>query len=682
MCAVKMPHVNEEGGEDLGSADEVKVFKEEGEEENEEQNLTEVKSSLINESEEDKSTGTHIPTVQPGFGVKNDAVGLRGESTSLFGKGLEFPPHPLSMGYIVSPYPYTNGTSHHLHHMAAAAGKFPSPLGFFGYPPPPPPPPPPVPVPVSVSLPVPVSSTSSADAQPPPAHMGIPPYPQYDHHKIPPCPFPAAAAAAAAAAFARSGMYPFPGPQYPHPMLTPEFAWASMYGGGGGGGNAGRGSPYASLPPSSISISTATSISTASRPPSISNANSKSPSLDPSSQGSHRGSDIRGDGKVKDRDGGHHHPHQGSSPSSSSSDRKKQPHVKKPLNAFMLYMKEMRAKVVAECTLKESAAINQILGRRWHALSREEQSKYYELARKERELHMQMYPGWTARESYAAKMYKKKKRKDKANDTLDQLTHIQFGVEYCVSANNMKKCRARYGLDQQSQWCKPCSGDDESGRLLTGSTTTAQPPPIPPLRPPPFPQHQHQSVPTPDPYALTATQLPSSHGLLTPHQMEYHSHHPVDPICPSSPSPTYVRKKKCIRYMEGSDGSLDNPGSVASSMGDAKTPDSESVSGSAGSGSGSDRDPMSLSSPALSLASPPSFPGFMLPSPSLSISSPPSGMIHSPGGPGLGRTHHHPIGANPHDVNNPLSVDQLTKPHTPGGNKPPSVSVSVVSVNT
>ncbi|CAI9558865.1 unnamed protein product, partial [Staurois parvus] len=35
----------------------------------------------------------------------------------------------------------------------------------------------------------------------------------------------------------------------------------------------------------------------------------------------------------------------------------------------MLYMKEMRAKVVAECTLKESAAINQILGRRWHSLS-------------------------------------------------------------------------------------------------------------------------------------------------------------------------------------------------------------------------------------------------------------------------------------------------------------------------
>ena len=42
----------------------------------------------------------------------------------------------------------------------------------------------------------------------------------------------------------------------------------------------------------------------------------------------------------------------------------KRPHVKKPLNAFMLYMKEQRPKIAAEFTLKESAAINQILGKR------------------------------------------------------------------------------------------------------------------------------------------------------------------------------------------------------------------------------------------------------------------------------------------------------------------------------
>lgn len=38
----------------------------------------------------------------------------------------------------------------------------------------------------------------------------------------------------------------------------------------------------------------------------------------------------------------------------------------------------------------------------WHALSREEQAKYYELARKERQLHMQLYPGWSARDNYVS----------------------------------------------------------------------------------------------------------------------------------------------------------------------------------------------------------------------------------------------------------------------------------------
>ncbi|XP_017056757.1 protein pangolin isoform X2 [Drosophila ficusphila] len=129
--------------------------------------------------------------------------------------------------------------------------------------------------------------------------------------------------------------------------------------------------------------------------------------------------------------------------SKESSNDKKKPHIKKPLNAFMLYMKEMRAKVVAECTLKESAAINQILGRRWHELSREEQSKYYEKARQERQLHMELYPGWSARDNYGYVSKKKKRKKDRS--TTDS------------GGNNMKKCRARFGLDQQNQWCKPCS---------------------------------------------------------------------------------------------------------------------------------------------------------------------------------------------------------------------------------
>jgi hypothetical protein len=57
--------------------------------------------------------------------------------------------------------------------------------------------------------------------------------------------------------------------------------------------------------------------------------------------------------------------------------RPKKPHIKKPLNAFMLYMKEQRAHVIEECTLKESSAINKVLGQKWKELPRCEQDRYY-----------------------------------------------------------------------------------------------------------------------------------------------------------------------------------------------------------------------------------------------------------------------------------------------------------------
>ncbi|KAI7793512.1 transcription factor 7-like 1a [Triplophysa rosa] len=116
---------------------------------------------------------------------------------------------------------------------------------------------------------------------------------------------------------------------------------------------------------------------------------------------------------IKQEPGGDNasNPTHGKSSVPAKKEEERKPHIKKPLNAFMLYMKEMRAKVVAECTLKESAAINQILGRRWHSLSREEQAKYYDLARKERQLHSQLYPGWSARDNYGKR--KKRKRENK-----------------------------------------------------------------------------------------------------------------------------------------------------------------------------------------------------------------------------------------------------------------------------
>ncbi|XP_014840659.1 PREDICTED: transcription factor 7 isoform X5 [Poecilia mexicana] len=146
----------------------------------------------------------------------------------------------------------------------------------------------------------------------------------------------------------------------------------------------------------------------------------------------------------------------------------KKPVIKKPLNAFMLYMKEMRAKVIAECTLKESAAINQILGRRWHALTREEQAKYYELARKERQLHMQLYPTWSARDNYEAGLSGVAGEKSKADWGKKKRRKREKQQDSNTDPGSPKKCRARFGLNQQTDWCGPCRRKKKCIRYLQG----------------------------------------------------------------------------------------------------------------------------------------------------------------------------------------------------------------------
>uniref|UniRef100_A0A8C1XZ47 Transcription factor 7 like 1b n=1 Tax=Cyprinus carpio TaxID=7962 RepID=A0A8C1XZ47_CYPCA len=244
------------------------------------------------------------------------------------------------------------------------------------------------------------------------------------------------------------------------------------------------------------------------------------------------------------------------SPVSTKKEEDKKPHIKKPLNAFMLYMKEMRAKVVAECTLKESAAINQILGRRWHSLSREEQAKYYELARKERQLHSQLYPGWSARDNYGKR--KKRKRDNKTDSTPegeDTHTHTltqpflsrlksspfilrDFRLLSDFSARNKKSC-VQY-LPQEKMIDSPASSH---GSMLDSPATPSAALASPAA---PAPTHSEQAQPLslttkPDrhhhfplqstpPLLSRPLPLASLHAsLLSPpspfHQAALHSHH-------------------------------------------------------------------------------------------------------------------------------------------------------------
>ncbi|XP_045081853.1 transcription factor 7-like 2 isoform X14 [Coregonus clupeaformis] len=219
--------------------------------------------------------------------------------------------------------------------------------------------------------------------------------------------------------------------------------------------------------------------------------------------------------------------------SKKEEEKKKQPHIKKPLNAFMLYMKEMRAKVVAECTLKESAAINQILGRRWHALTREEQAKYYELARKERQLHMQLYPGWSARDNYGKK---KKRKRDKQPGEGNE--HREYFPNPCLSLPPItdlsapKKCRARFGLDQQNNWCGPCRRKKKCIRYIQGEGSCASPPssdgslldslPPSPSSVAPSPSSKESKPQTEQMQPLSLTMKPAHQPLHHPHLLAGH----------------------------------------------------------------------------------------------------------------------------------------------------------------
>ncbi|KAL6094944.1 tcf7l2 [Pungitius sinensis] len=218
-------------------------------------------------------------------------------------------------------------------------------------------------------------------------------------------------------------------------------------------------------------------------------------------------------------------------------EKKKQVHIKKPLNAFMLYMKEMRAKVVAECTLKESAAINQILGRRWHALSREEQAKYYELARKERQLHMQLYPGWSARDNYGKrKKRKREKQQAESNEHREYFPNPCLSLPPITDLSAPKKCRARFGLDQQNNWCGPCRRKKKCIRYIQGEGSCASPPSTDGSLLDSPPSSPSSAVPSPSPKESkpqTEQMQPLSLTMKPAHQPLHHPHLRAGPPPPS-----------------------------------------------------------------------------------------------------------------------------------------------------
>ncbi|XP_078522864.1 transcription factor 7-like 1 [Lissotriton helveticus] len=471
-----MPQLNSGGGDDLGANDEMIPFKDEGEQEEKaservsaERDLDDVKSSLVNESENNSSSSDseaeRRPQPRESYEKPRDYLAeavRRQQQEAGFFKG----PHYAGYPFLMIP----DLGSHYLPNGALSPGartylqmKWPL-------------------------LDVPSSAGLKDARSPSPAHLSNKvPVVQHSHHMHPLTPLitysnehfsPGTPPHLSPEIDPKTGIprpphpselspcYPLsPGAvgQIPHPLgwLMPQ-----------------QGQPMYSIPPGGFRYPYPTLAMNASMSSLVSSR--FSPHMVPPHHHGLHTSGIPHPAIVSPVVKQEHSPG-GMSPSMNSKspitvkkEEEKKPHVKKPLNAFMLYMKEMRAKVVAECTLKESAAINQILGRRWHSLSREEQAKYYELARKERQLHSQLYPTWSARDNYGKKK-KRKREKQPQHQHQHQHQHQQMHeAEKSLGSQNKKQCIQYFSSD------KSCDSPASShGSMLdspaTPSTALASP---------------------------------------------------------------------------------------------------------------------------------------------------------------------------------------------------------------
>ena len=90
----------------------------------------------------------------------------------------------------------------------------------------------------------------------------------------------------------------------------------------------------------------------------------------------------------------------------------------------------------------------------WHSLTREEQAKYYEKARQERQLHMQLYPGWSARDNYGYGAKKKKRKKERSADpggTLSSSARTAVSQGTCYRRDVLKIPRSELKGKKQKQ---------------------------------------------------------------------------------------------------------------------------------------------------------------------------------------------------------------------------------------
>ncbi|XP_030581924.1 transcription factor 7-like 1-B [Archocentrus centrarchus] len=146
------------------------------------------------------------------------------------------------------------------------------------------------------------------------------------------------------------------------------------------------------------------------------------------------------------------------------------PYIKKPPNAFMLFLKEQRAKVKAELNINRNEAVNAAVGERWKSLSEDQQAKYYKQAEEERMLHAQQHPEWSPKDNYG----KKKRVQRSTCSTASASKPVKEAEEAKWTSFNVPVC-GTFQLPQVNQVLPASDANSHASTSLASYAGPSQP---------------------------------------------------------------------------------------------------------------------------------------------------------------------------------------------------------------